>query len=1435
MSLVIAVPLCPIRVLMSGESGSTASRRQFVYVALSVVLAAAGTPIGHWTGTGDPWLHTVIEAVSTLLALMVGALSLIRYYARNSLSYLILGTAFLGTGILNGFHTVVTSPLCAHCTSSSFRDLTPWSGIISVTFLSLMMCGRLFAGGYERAHSAGHILVRDQTVYVAVCAGILVSCAFCLFIPLPPGYYPDSPIHRPGALAAGFLFAASAAGYFWKGAWKTSDFEHWLMLFLVTAAVENSVYMPFSDQPDDALSWAAHTLKILSYLFVLTGLGSSMLSVFRSTAESLAGQKRLNESLEVEIGHRQRAEKALQAAQRQLESRVAATVEELAEQDQLAALSSRIALVLTQEDSTDETLQRSTEVIVHALDAAFVRIWTLNKEQQVLELRASAGLYTHLDGPHSRVPLGQFKIGRIAQERKPHLTNAILEDSWVTDLAWARRESMVAFAGYPLMVEDRVEGVIAAFARRPFLDMDFQALGSIAGSLALFIGRKRMEAALLDNEEWVRLLLDSTAEAICGVDVHGVCTLANRAGLALLGYAKSDDLLGRNMHEASHHTHADGRHYPAADCPMQIAFRTGQGSHSDQEVFWRTDGSSFPVEYWSYPVLKAGKIVGAVVTFVDISERKRAEQEQRKLASLVENSDDFICIASAQGKLQYLNSGGARMLGFDDPQQAVGLHISSLHPEEAWVIISKGLPTLTTTGRQQEETQLRHRKTGAPIDVLLSAFLLRRPETGEVLCLAAIMRDITGRKRAEEALLASEERFRIAAENGGDMTFEWDLATGHVEIFGLFSNLGDRPAPRTMEAWKDMVHPDDLPTVLEGIERHIHSGDRYVSQYRVLGKNGDVYHYSLRGQAIRNPGEETGKFIGLVSDITENKKSEEAIAQLAAIVQSSEDAIIGADRSGLITTWNGGAEKLLGFTSEEALSQHISMVLPQGDRAGDILDASVNGHVSRLDQTLVQSKSRAKLPVSLTLSPIRNPAGEVTGVAAIARDITARMRAEMDLAHQARHDHLTGLPNRLLLADRLEASIARAARSALKTAVIYLDLDGFKLVNDTLGHEAGDGLLKQVTDRLRSCIRDPDTLARMGGDEFMLVINEVPDGRTAFAVAERLAAALRKPLSLDGRDFYTTASMGIALFPNDGTDVSTLRRNADAAMYQAKRAGKDRILFFTPAMRATFLERFELEADLRHALDHGNLEVHYQPIFGAADCRQTAFEALARWKHPVLGFIPPGKFIPVAEETGLISRLGALVLKKACLECRDWQPHLSNSVRVAVNVSALEFARPEFVENVLALLGETGLNGNLLELELTESTLMRDLDEAARKMFGLHDRGVRISIDDFGTGYSSLGYLARLPIDTLKIDRSFVAELGANATALSLIDGMISLAHSIGKRVIVEGVETDWQLATLRNLGCDEVQGFLLGRPAALPDFAARQDDTAELLEPAAL
>jgi len=1272
--------------------------RSLAYAALSLGLLAVRVPLGRVTWVGNAELHTFLEVIATVLALVIGAMALVRYYSQKTASYLILGSGFLGAALLDGFHAVVTSSFCTGCTPTSLSALIPWTGALSRLFLSVLMCASLliWQGGIHGQPEAGS---RERKVYLLVGGWTLASFAFFLWVPLPQAYLWKWPVHRPGELIAGIFFAIAATGYWRKGEWKIDGFTHSLVLFLIVEALGQAVYIPFSARPFDAFHLAAHIFKILAYSLVLSGLFLSMDSIFRARAQAVHSLTRANESLAIEIEERQRAESALQQSRDDLESRVAARTADLAEQAGLVALVSEIAIVLTESDSIEKTLQRSARLMVHFLEAAFVRIWILNIDTDVLELQASAGIYTHLDGAHSRIPVGQFKIGLIAQEGQPHLTNEVQQDPWMDNPEWAKREGMVAFAGYPLIVGDKVIGVVAAFARQPLSKATLQTFGSLAGSISQFLGRKGMEAELHDSEERVRLLLDSTAESIYGIDLDGNCTFANRACLRMLGNKDATELLSKNMHDVMHHTRADGSPYPVTECRIFQAFRRGEEAHVDDEVLWRRDGTSFPVEYWSYPVRKGGELVGAVVT-----------------------------------------------------------------------------------------------------------------------CL-----DITDRKRAEDQLRTSEERFRIAAENAGDFTFEWDLRTGQIEVFGLLTaRLGDPPAPATFEAWKSMVHADDLGPILAGIARHIETGERYITEYRILGESGILHHYSLRGQAIRNAAGEAYKWIGLICDITESKQAEEAISQLAAIVQCSEDAIIGTSLSGAITTWNGGAERLLGYAASEALGASLSTLLPRADQALDILDPSSRGAVSRLDEAVFVSKEGLEVPVSLTVSPIRKASGEITGVATIARDISARKKAEIALAHQAHHDHLTGLPNTLLLADRLASSIQRASRSGLTTAVIYVDLDGFKFVNDTLGHETGDALLKQVTGRLQMCIREPNTLARMGGDEFMVVITDVREDGIAHSIAERLRTALHRPFHVADHELYVTASVGISMYPRDGADVSTLRRNADTAMYEAKRSGKDRVLFFTPAMHATFLEHLELETELRRALGRDDeLSLVFQPIFEANSGRQTAFEALLRWTHPVLGSIAPAKFIPVAEESGLIFRLGAWVLKQACRKCRLWQDHGLAGVRVAANVSALEFARDEFAGNVLRVLEETGLPGDLLDLELTETTLMRNLDESISKMSLLRARGIRISIDDFGTGYSSLGYLPRLPIDTLKIDRSFVAELGLNSTARSLIDGMISLAHSIGKQVVVEGVETKEQLEILRSIGCDEMQGFLLGRPAPLPDWDA--------------
>jgi len=443
-------------------------------------------------------------------------------------------------------------------------------------------------------------------------------------------------------------------------------------------------------------------------------------------------------------------------------------------------------------------------------------------------------------------------------------------------------------------------------------------------------------------------------------------------------------------------------------------------------------------------------------------------------------------------------------------------------------------------------------------------------------------------------------------------------------------------------------------------------------------------------------------------------------------------------------------------------------------------------------------------------------------------DITEMRRMDAQLRHQAYHDALTGLPNRFLFNDRLEQAIRQAQRNAGQLAVFFLDLDRFKMVNDTLGHDIGDALLQGIAKRLSTCVRATDTVARLGGDEFTLIVSDIETPQDAALVAEKIMAALEPPLDLGGQEVATSPSIGIALYPEDGQGVQELMKRADTAMYKAKEGGRNGYRFFKSGMHSITADHLSLEADLRHAVERRELEVFYQPKFDVAGSRLTSFEALVRWHHPKKGLLMPDKFISLAEQTGLIISLGEWVLREACAQMKRWIDEGVADVKMAVNISARQFQLPDLAERVAAILAETGLPGSALEIEITESAIMTDVQQTVALLQELKQMGLSISVDDFGTGYSSLNYLRRFPIDTLKIDRTFVSDIGNTPAGAAIVSAIIRLAQGLQLESIAEGVETQEQLSFLQAEQCGGIQGYFFSPPLRRGDVELQLPDWLE-------
>ncbi len=545
---------------------------------------------------------------------------------------------------------------------------------------------------------------------------------------------------------------------------------------------------------------------------------------------------------------------------------------------------------------------------------------------------------------------------------------------------------------------------------------------------------------------------------------------------------------------------------------------------------------------------------------------------------------------------------------------------------------------------------------------------------------------------------------------------------------------------------------------------------------------------------------------------------ESQLQHQAQILDHIHESVLTMDMSGFIISWNKGAERLFGYSSVEAIGRNILFLYEDEDESVDDTFLEQGG---RLMEVRRKKKSGEVFWASLSLSPLRDKHGRPIGLIAYLTDITERKQAEERIHHLAYYDALTNLPNRTLLTKLVDQALTVAQRSKLHGCVLFIDLNRFKLINDTLGRTIGDALLQEVALRFRAVLRDQDLVARLGGDEFAVGLFDIGQHFEASMVAQKLLGTLNTPFLIDGHDLRVGGSIGISVYPQDGSDAETLLRLADIAMYRAKQEGGaegDHVAFYSQDMNQGMQERMRIETGLRQALSNGELLLHYQPKFDIATGLIIGAEALVRWRHPQRGLVPPAEFIPLAEATGLVVQVGEWVLEAACAQAQRWQLAGLAPVRLAVNVSAREFTAG-LPARVAATLQRYGLDAAWLELEITESTLMNNIDRVIGIMDQIAALGVTLSLDDFGTGYSSLSYLKRFPIDTLKIDRSFTIGIPGDANDCAIANTIISIARQLKHKVIAEGVETQEQLAFLKKSGCDEIQGYLFARPLEADAF----------------
>lgn len=781
------------------------------------------------------------------------------------------------------------------------------------------------------------------------------------------------------------------------------------------------------------------------------------------------------------------------------------------------------------------------------------------------------------------------------------------------------------------------------------------------------------------------------------------------------------------------------------------------------------------------------------------NQRLQAEIERNQVQHhTIDASLNAIALADLEGRLTYVNPAFLEFWGYHQASEVLGQSVLSFwqSPEAAQAVVAhlwkKQKWSGELVGKKQDGTQFQ---------VKLIATLILDTDNKPV-CLMASFMDVTVVQETTQALWESKKRLQkivtnikhglIVVDSEGKILFvnpagEQLLGKSTGELLGLNWGL---PMP-----------------VEDSAEITIHRA------------NGETAIAEMRFTEL--PWEhQTGYLISLL-DVTERKTAEEHLKKLSMACEQSPASIVITDAKGKIEYVNSKFEELTGYTLKEVLGQN-PRVLKSGSTLSEeykLLWDTITSGQEWHGEFHNKKKNGELFWERASISPIKDKHGTITHFVAVKEDITEQKETAALLLHQAQYDALTDLPNRSLARDRLQQAITQAQQNNTQVAVMFIDLDRFKKVNDTLGHAVGDQLLKLASQRLSGCLRSTDTVARFGGDEFVIIIPNLAPPRSSPAIAHRVLDVMSKSFEIGGEELFLGASIGISLYPNDGREIDDLMKKADTAMYQAKHRGRHQFQFFTVEMNHMSQRRLRLENHLRHALKYNELKGVYQPCFDLRSGKIVGAEALMRWEHEKFGIVGPNEFIPIAEETGLITHLGLWILKQACQQAVQWQQKTNSPLWVAVNVSPRQFRDPNLFDEIMTVLIQTGLSPDCLKLEITEQLLMEDIPGSYKMINQFKSEGIHFSIDDFGTGYSSLKYLKEFSFETLKIDKSFITDVPNDSEVNTLVKTIIAMAHGLHLSVIAEGIEKAEQLNFLLQQGCDYAQGYWFAKPLASEQF----------------